>query len=287
MERAIKKLEDSQTVAVTLETKFKKLEEFEAIVVGELTLWRSGKMRRPSLKCRGCQRNFRSAAGKSQHEKTCEFVRDDDGLLEPISKEGWCQLALDRQVPTPAIGRKVAGRFQDEGWAASAEAAARARRLELEKEKEKVGTADAKDAADWDAARDAFNVIADVVKDHELAACRDLASTQLEDRLRPRAKARAAHCSAYAEKGGDACAASGACFGNLAKANKALRASRIGKEYKASGYAPHNNTADYQEARFDEDVYEGADHFQQLRGDLKIRDILESVRERMNSLLKE
>ena len=48
------------------------------------------------------------------------------------------------------------------------------------KEKKKAGTADAKDDADWDAARDAFKVIADVVKDHELAACREAAKNQPE-----------------------------------------------------------------------------------------------------------
>ncbi len=161
---------------------------------------------------------------------------------------------------------RVAGRFQDEGWAASADVAAKEWRIELEEAQKAVGTADAEEDAAQNAAQEAFEAIVKTLKNHELAACRGLGVQELEDRLRPRAEALAAHYRAIGSKGGNACAAGDKHLKGLAAANKKLQASRLGREYKASGYVPHNNIKAAQAARRAEGIYDGADLFAALTG---------------------
>ena len=136
LERAIQKLEDDKPVVVTLAEKFELLKKFEELVAAELALWRAGKIRKPSTKgeylCRrGCGCSSKSPLGRASHEKVCEYVRNEaeDDLIEPKSRSDWIQLAKKHQLVTSLVPGKVAGRFETEGWAASAYVAAKARPL--------------------------------------------------------------------------------------------------------------------------------------------------------------
>ena len=273
LERAIQKLEDDKPVVVTLAEKFELLKKFEELVAAELALWRAGKIRKPSTKgeylCRrGCGCSSKSPLGRASHEKVCEYVRNEaeDDLIEPKSRSDWIQLAKKHQLVTSLVPGKVAGRFETEGWAASAYVAAKARRIELEAEQKKAGTAEAEADAAQSAAWDAYKVIAKTFKNHELNACRDLNPKQLEARFRPRAKALADHFSAISVRGGRALVESGRHLVSLAAAEKAKRASRLNPEFRAAGYVPHNNDERTQDHRRAEGMYDGADLFAAVTG---------------------
>ena len=227
VESAIKLVEEAKPVVVSLETKLGELEKFEAIVAAELAAIKA-----------------RTMKSRSQHN--------------------WAQDAKAHLVPTTLVNKKVPGRYVKEGFAASAEVAARAWRVELKKQQAAVGTEGAAEDAAYDAAGDAFYAIVKALKNHELDACRALDAKQLEDRLWPRAKALAAHYSAVKKKAGRASAASP--NHNMAAALKTLQASRLGREYCAAGYVPHNNNKQTQAARRAEGIYDGADLFAALTG---------------------
>jgi hypothetical protein len=278
LEGAVKVVEDAKLLVESFASKFEKLGKFEGLVAAELVAWKEGKIKKPSdgQPCgRGCGRSFTNAGAKAAHEKACDYVRDEteepedaDDKIEPKSVKEWLQLATDHGVPQTLVSKKVrgAGGFQDRGWAASANAAAVAYRAELEAEQKAVGTEDAAEDAAKDAAGDAFYAIVKALKAHELAACRGLGVQELEDRLRPRAKKLAAHWSAIHVKRGRANVASGGYIASLAKATKALQASRLGQEYRATGYVPHNNDTTTQADRRAEGIYDGADLYAVLTG---------------------